>query len=67
MSISYRKEIKANSYSLLDQVFLNERLEKPNESSYFPYKHHNVRSTYTGIKRYMSYVFMYGEIPRIKY
>ncbi len=43
------------------QMFLEKRSDKANEKGYFPYKHHNVRSAYAILKRYMNYLFTFEQ------
>lgn len=45
------------------KIFLEERSEHPNDKGYFPYKHRNIRSAYTSLKRYMDYLFTFEKYP----
>lgn len=49
--------LRIHYWKIKHQSFLNERSEKPNDSSYFPYKYRHIRSAHTNIKRYMDYIF----------
>ncbi|MDO9774692.1 hypothetical protein Q7500_09740 [Glaesserella parasuis] len=40
-------------------IYYKLALNRLREKGYFPYKHRNVRSAYTSLKRYMDFIFIY--------
>ncbi len=57
--------LKIHHWKIKHKAFLEERSDKPNEKGKYPYKHRNVRSAYTSIKRYMDYIFTYEKYPEL--
>ncbi|WP_419856495.1 IS256 family transposase, variant Zn-binding type, partial [Actinobacillus pleuropneumoniae] len=67
LKVSSKNEfyLKIHHWKIKHKAFLEERSDKPNEKGKYPYKHRNVRSAYTSIKRYMDYIFTYEKYPEL--